>query len=194
VVDCLLALSPQYLQKILTLHAQYSVLDNGTVEVSLRAEKDAAFPFLPRFGVRMFLPQLYEQVTYFGFGPDESYVDKHHACWLGLFQNTVDGLFNDYIRPQENGSHCGCAYVKVEGKNGKVTVTGKDFCFNASHYTQEELEKKAHNFELELCKNTVLCIDGAQSGIGSNSCGPELNPKYRLDTECLSCDFTLCFE
>ena len=61
-----------------------------------------------------------------------------------------------------------------------LTVTG-DFCFNASPYTQEELAHKAHNYELRPCGDTVLCIDAAQSGVGSHSCGPELLPAYRLD-------------
>ena len=59
-------------------------------------------------------------------------------------------------------------------------MTG-DFCFNASPYTQEELAHKAHNYELRPCGDTVLCIDAAQSGVGSHSCGPELLPAYRLD-------------
>ena len=63
-----------------------------------------------------------------------------------------------------------------------VEVTG-DFCFNASPYTQEELAHKAHNYELRPCGDTVLCIDAAQSGVGSHSCGPELLPAYRLDAE-----------
>ncbi len=190
VINCVFALEPIYRQKILTVRAKYAVWADGSVDVDLQAEKDPGFPFLPRFGVRLFLPQSYGQVTYFGYGPDESYVDKHRACRLGLFRNTVDGLFTDYIRPQENGSHWNCSFLKLQGDEGSVSVTGDGFCFNASHYTQEELESKAHNFELEPCGSTVLCVDGAQSGIGSNSCGPELAPQYRLKEEALSYHFT----
>lgn len=57
------------------------------------------------------------------------------------------------------------------------------FSFNASAYTQEELTAKAHSYELEECGSTVLCLDYVQSGIGSNSCGPELSEKYRMDQE-----------
>ena len=193
-VDCELALEPIFLQKVLSLHARYTVQNDGTIGVEIRAVKDSGEPFLPRFGIRLFLPKAYENVTYFGYGPDESYADKRRACRLGLFRTTVDELFTDYIRPQENGSHCGCSYLKLFGKEGGVSVAGKDFCFNASRYTQEELEKKAHNFELVPCGSTVLCMDSAQSGIGSNSCGPMLDPKYRIDAEALSFRFTLKFE
>lgn len=191
IVNCLLSLAPLYLQRILTVHARYEVREDGTVVVSLHAEKDSRYPFLPRFGVRIFLPQDYENAEYVGYGPDESYVDKHQACWMGFFKNTVSGLFTDYIRPQENGSHFGCSYLKLDDDKHALVLTGKEFCFNASHYMQEELEQKAHNFELNPSKCTVLCIDGAQSGIGSNSCGPELAKKYRLDGDQLSLQFAL---
>ena len=90
-------------------------------------------------------------------------------------------MHEDYIRPQENGSHFDCDYVMVAGKRGGlVAVSSTTFSFNASIYTQEELAAKKHNYELVPCGSTVLCLDYAQSGIGSNSCGPELLEKYRL--------------
>ena len=87
----------------------------------------------------------------------------------------------EIIQHFRNGSHYGCEELTLRNSVGdSLTVTGEDFSFNASHYTQEELTKKRHNFELEVSDYTVLCIDERQSGIGSNSCGPELMPKYRL--------------
>lgn len=193
-LDCTLVLAPLSIQKILTLHARYTVRNDGTVDAELLAQKDPGEPYLPRFGIRLFLPESYENVTYFGYGPDESYADKHRACRLGLFRNTVSGLLTDYIRPQENGSHFGCSYVKIAGEEGSIRAAGRDFCFNASHYTQEELEQKKHNFELVPCGSTVLCLDAAQSGVGSNSCGPALNPGYQVNAEMLSFHFTLNFD
>ena len=82
----------------------------------------------------------------------------------------------------ENGSHHDCDYVTVYGKRPSLTVAGKEtFSFNASVYTQEELTRKAHNYELVESPYTVLCVDYRQSGVGSNSCGPQLMEKYRLN-------------
>ena len=93
-------------------------------------------------------------------------------------------MHEDYIRPQENGSHYDCDYVKIYGTRAGLTAYGKEaFSFNASVYTQEELTGKAHNYELVPSPYTVLCLDYIQSGIGSNSCGPELAEEYRLDKE-----------
>ena len=65
-------------------------------------------------------------------------------------------------------------------RGAAIEVTGDSFSFNASHYTQEELEHKAHNFELTPCDATVLCLDYKMSGVGSNSCGPKLAEVYQL--------------
>ena len=67
----------------------------------------------------------------------------------------------------------------------------KPFSFNASEYTQEELTEKEHNFELQPCGSTVVCIDYAQNGIGSNSCGPELQSKYKFDEEAFTFEFAM---
>ena len=90
-------------------------------------------------------------------------------------------MHEDYIRPQENSSHYDCDYVEItDGKCGIAAVSGKTFSFNASVYTQEELERAPHNYELKESGSTVLCLDYALNGIGSNSCGPELIDKYRF--------------
>ncbi len=157
-------------------------------ELSLNAEilRNIKMPYLPRFGLRLFLPKSYDQVQYFGYGPYESYLDKHRASYVGLFQEKVSEMFEDYIFPQENSSHCGCRFLRVSNgaaPSNLIVTAEQDFAFNVSEYTQEELTKKAHNYELEKSPYTVVCVDYKQSGIGSNSCGPELLPQYRLAEE-----------
>lgn len=128
-------------------------------------------------------------------GPMESYVDKCQAASYGLYTTFVSLLHEDYIRPQENGSHCGCDYVTLENGDLAFTALGeKSFSFNASRYTQEELTQKAHNYELEESGSTVLCLDYRQNGIGSNSCGPELLEQYRLDEKTFTFETTLIIE
>lgn len=91
-------------------------------------------------------------------------------------------MHEDYIKPQENSSHFGTRNVTM--LNGKLAVSfssEKSFSFNASEYTQEELTSKKHNYELQKCGDSVLCVDYRMSGIGSNSCGPELLSQYRMN-------------
>ena len=130
----------------------------------------------------MFLPKPMRTANYYGYGPYESYIDKHQASYLGAFCADIEALHEDYTRPQENGSHYHCEYVRIADAHASLTVYNETpFSFNLSEYTQEELEHKAHNYELEKADATVLCIDYRQSGIGSGSCGPQLAHEYRLN-------------
>lgn len=183
-------IAPISLQKFLDLDVSWTVSNSGAVTLALHAERNTVFPELPRFGLRLFLPKEMALVSYFGMGPMESYCDKHHAASHDYFSSTIWQQHEDYIRPQENGSHYDCDYVQLDGAGIKLTAVGaKPFCFNASHYTQEELTEKAHNYELHPCDSTVLCLDYAQNGIGSASCGPRLAEQYRLDDA--SFDFSI---
>ena len=153
-------IAPISLQKFLDLDVCWTVSNSGAVTLALHAERNTVFPELPRFGLRLFLPKEMARVSYFGMGPMESYCDKHHAASHGYFSSTIWQQHEDYIRPQENGSHYDCDYVQLDGAGIKLTAVGaKPFCFNASHYTQEELTEKAHNYELHPCDSTVLCLD-----------------------------------
>ena len=179
-----LAVVADMVQKILDMKLTWEIDCFGRIKTSISAEKDPEFPVLPRFGLRLFLDKTWDEVTYYGMGPQESYRDKHQASSHGLYHSKVADLHEDYIRPQENGSHYDCDFVTVGNSNSGITVVSENpFSFNASVYTQEELERVAHNYELEESDSTVLCIDYAQNGIGSNSCGPEVLEKYRLDEE-----------
>ena len=163
---------------------RWTVTPAGAVIADIRAKRDMVFPQLPRFGLRLFLPKSMESVSYYGLGPMENYPDKRAAAYHGSFQTTVTELHEDYIRPQENGSHSDCDFVTLESDTLRLTAAAQEtFSFNASRYTQEELTHKAHNYELTESDSTVLCLDYRQNGIGSGSCGPELLPRYRLDEE-----------
>jgi len=168
------------LPNIATGTAVWRVRMNGRIEAGISLRRREGAPALPRFGLRLRLPGEVNRVRYFGYGPFESYKDKHRASVKHLFESTVEAMHEDYIRPQENGSHWNCDYVRLSGPLGGLEVTGEEFSFNASPFTQEELERKAHNFELEPCGDTVFCLDYRQNGIGSNSCGPALIPRYAM--------------
>ena len=179
-------------QKILDVTITWKIEAAGKIDADIAVTKDDEFPDLPRFGVRMFLDKKLSAARYFGMGPQESYCDKHQAASHGLYQANVDDLHEDYIRPQENGSHYDCEYVELNNSRyGIVASAEKAFSFNASYYTQEELEKKTHNYELTESDSVVFCVDYALNGIGSNSCGPVVLEQYRFDDVLFRFRFTL---
>ena len=179
-------------QRILDVTITWKIEAAGKIDADIAVTKDDEFPDLPRFGVRMFLDKKLSAVRYFGMGPQESYCDKHQAASHGLYRADVGDLHEDYIRPQENGSHYDCEYVELNNSRyGIVASAEKAFSFNASYYTQEELEKKTHNYELIESDSVVFCVDYALNGIGSNSCGPVVLEQYRFDDVLFRFQFTL---
>ena len=179
-------------QKILDVTITWKIEAAGKIDADIAVTKDDEFPDLPRFGVRMFLDKKLSAARYFGMGPQESYCDKHQAASHGLYHANVDDLHEDYIRPQENGSHYDCEYVELNNSRYGIVVSAENaFSFNASYYTQEELEKKTHNYELIESDSVVFCVDYALNGIGSNSCGPVVLDQYRFDDVLFRFQFTL---
>ena len=182
------------IQKVLDIEAVWKIYRTGEISVKMHVKKDREFPQLPRFGIRLFLRGEYENLKFYGLGPHESYRDKCRSCSHGLYDTTVEEQHEDYICPQENGSHTDCDYLMLEKENQTVTaVSSRPFSFNVSYYSQEELTRKAHNFELEKSGSTIVCLDYAQNGIGSNSCGPELRKEYQFTEETFTFDMKFLF-
>ena len=162
------------------------------LDIRCHAEFSNKVELLPRFGIRLFMPERFRTVDYFGYGPYESYIDKHHSCYMGHFTSDIGDMHEDYIMPQENSSHYNCRYVSVSDGNTSVRFTSDgDFSFNASEYTQEELAAKRHNYELERCGSSVICVDHRMAGVGSNACGPALAERYRLPLPELTAAFRM---
>ena len=183
-IHSIMAMTAVTVQRIMNMDTVWRIDNAGQISVKMDVVRDMDFPELPRFGLRLFIPKEMDRVTYFGLGPEESYVDKCRAASHGVYTSSVEELHEDYLKPQENGSHNDCDYVVVSGENSEIRAYGeKTFSFNASVYTQEELTEKRHNFELVPCGSTVLNLDFRQNGIGSNSCGPRPQEKYRLAEE-----------
>lgn len=202
VISCSSSLAAPTVQPVLRIKTEWTISAEGTITSRMHVTKNSEFPMLPRFGVRIILKKDMRNVSYIGMGPYESYVDKHHASWHGSFSASIDAMHEDYIMPQENGSHFDCNYVQISslGENDSKTdmsahsitaTSAVPFSMNASPYTAEELTNAAHNYELPESGKSVLCIDYRQNGIGSNSCGPELDEKYRFDEDEWEFGFTI---
>ncbi len=171
--------------KLPILHARavWTVAAAGEIFLEVSAKVRDGLPFLPRFGLQLVMPEGNEAVEYFGNGPHENYIDKRQSARKGKYLTTVDGMFENYLMPQENGSRCGTEWVIVSNPQGMGLrfEAEEEFSFNASHYTPEALTEAGHPFELKKSRETIVNIDYKMSGVGSNSCGPELIKKYRLD-------------
>lgn len=192
-VRTVLSISAVTLQRLLDIEVCWRVDGEGRIACRMQVSKNPHIPYLPRFGVRLFLPSSWDRAEYFGRGPFESYCDKRWASTVGRYASSVKQMHEDYLMPQENGSHCETEWLEVSGAQAglRVEALDKTLSFNVSPYTQEMLTAAMHNFELEESGYTVLCVDYAQSGVGSNSCGPVLAQRHRLNEESFSFSFLL---
>jgi beta-galactosidase len=114
---------------------------------------------------------------YEGYGPYESYVDKHRASSYGTYQSTAKKEYFHWIKPQETGSHY--ASTRLTLANGLTITADKAFSFSVLPYSTQQIKSAAHDFELPISDGVYVNIDAAMSGIGTASCGSELQEKYR---------------
>ena len=170
-----------------TYKAKYTFLGDGSIAVELNGDFDKTDrQYLPRLGFEFTTNE--KEFTYFGYGPYESYCDTHHASKLGMYESTAEREYVDYIKPQEHGNHFGVKYLKL---GAFEFIPDNTMECNISEYSTSELQTKWHNFELEKNGLTNVRIDYKVSGIGSNSCGPDLFEKYRLNDEKISFSFVM---
>ena len=190
-----MALVAPIIMPIAKMKTTYVFYAEGGVSVTIDAKRcPEVKPTLPRFGVQFSMPEGSENLRYFGRGPVESYIDKRWASYEGLFESKVSDHFEPYVRPQENMAHADTKWMQVGSLSGHgftVARTENDFSFNCSHFTPHMLTFTNHNFELKPLKETVVNIDFRHAGIGSNSCGPELDNRWKLNEENMVLKFRL---
>ena len=133
----------------------------------------------PRFGIEFGVDKAHSSFSYVGFGPTESYTDKHVACEYGYYTSSAaENYESRYIRPQESGSHYACTYLEIKDL---FTVTAeKPFSCSVNPYTTKQLRETKHAFELAENDFVNVCVDLAMRGVGSHSCGPELPPEHEI--------------
>ena len=185
-----LGLTSDNVPEIARVKLIYKFYPSEDIHVELKAHIGSNMPFLPRFGIRFFLDDEFENLKYYGYGPFESYIDKHQASYIDLFTSTVTDEHEDYIMPQENGSHFKTEYLTLTSGIQNLNIFSEnDFSFSVSHYRQESKIRADHNYKLVKDELTELCIDYMMSGVGSASCGPELKEEYRLNEKDFEYDF-----
>ena len=153
------------------------IAKNGQINFDLHGNvREDAF-WLPRLGYEFELPEASNEFTYYGQGPAESYCDMCHAARMGMYTSDTELEYVNYVRPQEHGNHNQVKMLRI----GKLEFSScEGFEVNVSKYSTDVLYKAEHTDELLPDGKTHLRIDYKVSGIGSNSCGPELEEKYQL--------------
>ena len=159
----------------------------GRIDISLNGDVREEVIWLPRLGFELTMPKDNKEFSYFGYGPYESYCDMHHGSIMGVYSSDADNEYVNYVRPQEHGNHFDVRWLNIGG----LSFEGKTFEANVSKHDSIMLEKATHTDELISDGFIHLRIDYKVSGIGSGSCGPILEEKYRLSDKKIEFNFSI---
>ncbi|RHN08135.1 DUF4981 domain-containing protein [Roseburia intestinalis] len=161
----------------------YTVFGDGTIETKLMYDPVEGLPDMPEFGMMFWFNADYDNLTWYGMGPDETYADRRHGAKLGIYSNKVADNMAKYLVPQECGNKVGVRYARlVDAKGRGMMFDGDELSFSALPYTPHELENAAHVYELPQVHHTIVRVALAQMGVGGDdSWGSLVHPEYHID-------------
>lgn len=177
------------------LTTTYVFNSNGCINIKVTGTPIHNYPeTLPRIGLSFNLSKEYSKFNWLGRGPLESYNDALNGTTFDFYKQDIDELGFNYLYPQENGNHFSTYWLQVENSDigNKFMIKGdKTFEFSSRQVTQENLDESQHIHELEKTNNIYLYLDFKQHGIGSRSCGPDVQEQYKLKLEPFEYTFDL---
>lgn len=161
----------------------YTVFGDGTIETKLMYDPVEGLPDMPEFGMMFWFNADYDNLTWYGMGPEETYADRRHGAKLGIYSNKVADNMAKYLVPQECGNKVGVRYARlVDAKGRGMMFEGDELSFSALPYTPHELENAAHVYELPQVHHTIVRVALAQMGVGGDdSWGSLVHPEYHID-------------
>lgn len=165
----------------------YTVLPSGVIKAGCHFTAcEKGTPGLPRIGLRFRMPAEYSNVSYYGRGPEENYVDRKAGTLLGCYSATASELYYPYVRPQENGHHTDTRWLSLSGKKHGLTVSADvPFEFNALRNSIEDFDTEgftrpqSHICDIVERDFVEVCIDHLHRGVGGyDSWGSEPEPYH----------------
>ena len=177
----------------------YTLLPDGRLTVKADWQSDGSLPELPRFGMRMRLPQNCKQFTFYGRGPWENYSDRNTASFVGIYEQSTDEQYYPYVRPQENGNKTDVRWLTLTDAEGRgVRIDGaQPLSVSAMPYLTEDFDpgmtkKQQHLSDIQPRREVVLHVDLAQCGLGGDtSWGAFPHEPYRLTADHYSYAYTI---
>ncbi|GGK12110.1 beta-galactosidase [Yeosuana aromativorans] len=169
----------------------YNIDASGGITVTNQLENiKSDLPHLPRFGNNFIIKNEFDQVNWFGRGPQENYCDRKTAALVGLYKAKVEDLYVPYIRPQENGYKTDVRWITFTNNEGKgIKIEGPQLLsFSAHHQYNDDFDagmtkKQRHTTDIKQRDLVNINIDYGQTGVGGdNSWSPSAwaHEKYRI--------------
>ncbi|HEX2949898.1 MAG TPA: glycoside hydrolase family 2 TIM barrel-domain containing protein [Armatimonadota bacterium] len=171
-----------------TCQYTYTLYGSGDLLIETHVDPLAELPHLPRLGLQFAMPDGFTRFAWYGRGPHENYVDRQQSAPIGIYHGTVDEQHVPYVFPQENGNKGDVRWATITNLRGSGLLAVGQPLLNVSvhHYTPEDLTKARHTYELAKRHETIVNLDYALGGLGSNSCGPGPLEQYLLKPEAMT--------
>ncbi len=173
----------------------YNITSDGCIKVKSTFGNEANQDF-SRMGLIAALEPRLGNVQWFGRGPHENYPDRKTSAFMGVWEGTVNGMTEEYIKPQSMGERCDVEWVTFtddKGEGIRIQTTDGNLSFSALHYMDEELWQTKYLHELNKIHHPeiILHLDAAMRGLGNQSCGPGPLEKYELREKSYSYGFVI---
>ncbi len=182
-------------QTTVPVETTYTVNSNGSIAVESSFGNESNKDF-SRLGLITALEPRLGNVQWLGRGPHENYPDRKTSAFMGIWDGTVEGMAEEYERPQSMGERCDVQWVTFTDNNGegiRIRKTEGELSFSALHYMDEELWQTKYLHELKKIyrPEIILHLDAAMRGLGNASCGPGPLPKYEISEKSYSYGFVI---
>lgn len=181
-----------------TTQLTFKVLTDGTIFVTSVIDPSEKNIIIPKIGYRLEMPEGFENLTWFGRGPWESYVDRKEACFEGVYNSTVTEQWEKYLLPQETGNKEDVRWMGITGNDGAgfLFVATEKMAASATHFRAQDIytsknNRIMHPYQMTFCKNTVVCLDAHMRALGNASCGPDVMEKYELKSDYTTFNFMI---
>ena len=172
---------------------KYIVDPSGKVQIDTDLKPFGNIISFPRIGYTMTVKSGNDTFSWYGYGPYDTYNDRHSGARLGRFSGTVDEQFTHHAYPQENGNKYHCSWVSLTDNEGiGLVAEGMPFIeSSAMHYSLENLSEAIDESQLKRTDNVTWNLDYKTYPIGNRSCGPPPLEQYVLFAEPVSFSFSV---
>ena len=162
----------------------YWLNTDGSLHVTMQVEVGKDSPEIPRIGVQFAMPSALDRIAWYGRGPQENYRDRKTGAAVGIYQSRINDWITPYVRPQENANRTDVRWIEFRAASGnglQIKAAPQPFGVSAWPYTQEDLEKATHDYQLPHRNAITVNVDGFQMGVGGDSSwGKPTHEEYRI--------------
>lgn len=169
----------------------FKVAADGTIFVNSTIDPTMKNVVLPKIGYILEMPAGFENFTWFGRGPWDSYEDRKEACFEGIYNSTVKEQWTGYVLPQEMGNKEDVRWMTLTNNagDGLLFIAPDQMDASVAHWRPEDMildrsgNRIKHPYQMKFRENTVVSLDARNRALGNASCGADVMDKYELKAE-----------